>query len=384
MMERSHIAPTRADQAEFNLTIPGLFRRNCARGGEAGMDGECAQCRDATLQRAARPPGHSRTLIPPIVHEVLRSSGQPLDPATRTSMEPRFGHDFGTVRVHTDAKAAESAQAVDALAYTVGPNIVFGAGQYGLGSAQKQRLLAHELAHVIQQRSFIAAGAEQGLERAADETVDRALSDRTIYAAPAAAGRSQIWRLQRKSMEMGPTVYMCAKDLETSPVGRHAFFRVGSQESGNPTYELEPQDNRPLASIAGIKYGSGCWQGIPMRNVPEDRDYFRIGDCEATPISLPCLDREFASYPIGRYCTFGPNSNTLVGHIARQCGLKNPDPPGWTPGIDDHPPESLTFAPSPTITLGGCDTEEQCLAIASGGSGGGSASQAEMPQEVAA
>jgi hypothetical protein len=66
-------------------------------------------------------------------------------------MEPRFGHDFGHVRVHTDARAAESALAVNALAYTVGRNVVFGAGRYSPGSAGGRNLLGHELAHVVQQ-----------------------------------------------------------------------------------------------------------------------------------------------------------------------------------------------------------------------------------------
>ena len=78
--------------------------------------------------------------------------GQPLDAQTRAFMEPRFGHDFGHVRVHTDAKATESARAVDALAYTVGQEVVFSAGRYAPTSFEGSRLLAHELVHVIQQR----------------------------------------------------------------------------------------------------------------------------------------------------------------------------------------------------------------------------------------
>jgi hypothetical protein len=71
-------------------------------------------------------------------------------------MEPRFGHDFSPVRVHTDTKSAESARAVDAMAYTVGRDIVFGADQYKQGSPEGQSLLAHELAHVVQQRGNAA------------------------------------------------------------------------------------------------------------------------------------------------------------------------------------------------------------------------------------
>lgn len=103
------------------------------------------------LQRSAV--GLARETAPPIVHEVLRSPGQPLNAETRASMEPRFGHDFSRVRVHTDAKAAESAQAVNALAYTVGHNIAFGTGRYDPGTGEGQRLLAHELTHVVQQEN---------------------------------------------------------------------------------------------------------------------------------------------------------------------------------------------------------------------------------------
>ncbi|EPY05764.1 hypothetical protein PAALTS15_18228 [Paenibacillus alvei TS-15] len=88
--------------------------------------------------------------IPPIVHEVLKSPGQPLEASTRAFMEPRFGHDFSQVRVHTDARAAESAREVNALAYTVGQDIVFGEGQYTPKTTVGKKLMAHELAHVVQ------------------------------------------------------------------------------------------------------------------------------------------------------------------------------------------------------------------------------------------
>jgi hypothetical protein len=91
--------------------------------------------------------------VPPIVHEVLRSPGQPLDPATRAFFEPRFSHDFSQVRLHTDTKAAESARAVNALAYTVGQDVVFGTGQYAPQTGEGKKLLAHELTHVMQQQN---------------------------------------------------------------------------------------------------------------------------------------------------------------------------------------------------------------------------------------
>jgi hypothetical protein len=90
--------------------------------------------------------------VPRNVRDVLRSTGEPLDEETRAFMEPRFGHDFSGVRVHTDARAAESARDLDASAYTVGSNIVFGAGQFLPQTDAGQHLLSHELSHVVQQR----------------------------------------------------------------------------------------------------------------------------------------------------------------------------------------------------------------------------------------
>jgi hypothetical protein len=85
------------------------------------------------------------------VQDVLRSPGQPFDATTRGYFEPRFGHDFSDVRVHTDAPAAASAREVKADAYTVGRDIVFDAGRFMPGTHEGRRLLAHELTHVVQQ-----------------------------------------------------------------------------------------------------------------------------------------------------------------------------------------------------------------------------------------
>ncbi len=87
------------------------------------------------------------------VHDVVSSGGAPLDEEVRTDMEARMGQDFSDVRVHTGDAADTSARSVSAHAYTVGSNIVFQRGVYDPGSAQGQTLLAHELTHVVQQRS---------------------------------------------------------------------------------------------------------------------------------------------------------------------------------------------------------------------------------------
>ncbi len=113
---------------------------------------KCAGCEEEEVLRqkstgtASSPSQLAWREAPDVVHEVLRSPGQTLDPATRAFMEPRFGHDFGRVRVHTDAAAARSAKAVGALGYTVNDHIALADGQAG-----NRALLAHELAHVVQQ-----------------------------------------------------------------------------------------------------------------------------------------------------------------------------------------------------------------------------------------
>jgi hypothetical protein len=98
----------------------------------------------------------------------LRGGGQPLPQSVRAFFEPRFGHDFSQVRIHADARAADSARVVNARAYTVGRDVVFGAGQYVPETASGQRLLAHELAHVVQQE-----GATQGSYGTYPVTVQR-------------------------------------------------------------------------------------------------------------------------------------------------------------------------------------------------------------------
>jgi Zn-dependent peptidase ImmA (M78 family) len=133
---------------------PRVVRRQCACGRDTeSSDGECAECKkehDGSLQRLAASTAKVDG-APPIVHDVLRSSGQPLDRATRAFFEPRFGFNLDGVRVHTDAQAAHSADAVHAHAYTVGQHVVFGQSQFSPESTSGRLLLAHELTHVVQQ-----------------------------------------------------------------------------------------------------------------------------------------------------------------------------------------------------------------------------------------
>ena len=188
-----------------NAPRSSLVLRRCACGGAAGLSGTCEECAKKRLQRrplaGPRPAvpvartglvvgaeddryeqeaeraaervmrmagpalaggapravqrvsaaATGETAAPPIVHDVLASPGQPLEAGTRAFFEPRFGHDFSHVRVHTDARAGESARAVGALAYTVGHHVVFAPDRFAPGSASGRWLVAHELTHVLQQ-----------------------------------------------------------------------------------------------------------------------------------------------------------------------------------------------------------------------------------------
>jgi hypothetical protein len=126
---------------------------NLSRAVPPTLSRKCAGCEEEEggVQRKAVAADIAGNAAPAIVDSVLTSPGRALDPATHDFMSGRFGADFGHVRVHTDAQAAESAAVVNARAYTVGSHIVFGDGQYCPGSGAGRRLLAHELAHTIQQ-----------------------------------------------------------------------------------------------------------------------------------------------------------------------------------------------------------------------------------------
>ena len=146
------------------------------------------------LQRAAGNSGASALIEEERspVHNVITSGGTPLPVDVRADMEGRFGQDFGDVRVHNDGAAHESAKSVNAQAYTVGSNIVFQRDKYDPGSDAGKHMLAHELTHVVQQRSGPVDGTDAGggvkisdpsdrFEREAVSNADRLMS------APAAA-----------------------------------------------------------------------------------------------------------------------------------------------------------------------------------------------------
>jgi hypothetical protein len=191
MSRRSSTKPDPRSGAAVKPVAGPVLQRKCACGNQAGGGGDCAECqkKNHELQRKVAEPETTSAhhdAIPPIVNEVLDSSGQPLDAATRSFMEPRFGHDFSGVRVHTDAHAAESAQAVNAQAYTAGKDVVFAPGQYQPGTEAGHAVLAHELSHVVQQDGVSGHAAKtmshpsDSSEREADNIAGRVLRSEPV------------------------------------------------------------------------------------------------------------------------------------------------------------------------------------------------------------
>jgi|GEM_PF-4330449 len=138
----------------------------------AGVESDAAQAQGRPAGSDGPPPaipdrGETGSVpegLPPIVHEVLSSPGQPLDRQARRELEPRFGHSFARVRTHADGPAAASALALEAHAYTAGQHIVFAAGSYAPDTPHGKRLLAHELAHTIQFQGGAGAGGLVALQ----------------------------------------------------------------------------------------------------------------------------------------------------------------------------------------------------------------------------
>jgi hypothetical protein len=251
-----------------------MVRRKCACGNSAGDSGECEECKKKEyLQRRAAGAGGPAT-APPMVGETIDSPGQPLDTPTRAFMEPRFGHDFGSVRVHADSRAAASASSIDALAYTAGDDVVFGAGQYAPQTPGGRKLIAHELAHVVQQRGMSTpqtqaklevGSANDPLEREADRTAKRVTSAPASgrsdtpaqgSASPAAAPAATGLIVEDEARDLGPgqmrkSEFLDALRTSACAAADAVLAEVGRSTKGCPFVErwIGHYRNRPSAHV---------------------------------------------------------------------------------------------------------------------------------------
>lgn len=200
-----------------------------------------------------------QAVAPPIVEEALANGGGSLPDGLRADMEQRFGHGFGHVRLHTHAHAAESAAAVGARAYTVGPDVVFAAGEYAPHTDAGRRLIAHELAHVVQQdgarvpngRAGIVIGAvDDPLEREAETAARRANEDAALSSASASlsAGVGRVARAPVLQRDDGP-----GEKKEEIPIPRVPYREKeppATGETGSEGGEAEKGPTLALASVA--------------------------------------------------------------------------------------------------------------------------------------
>jgi outer membrane protein OmpA-like peptidoglycan-associated protein len=216
-----------------------VLQRKCACGTHTAAGAECDNCRARRGDVLRRSTQGADAGVAPVVHDVLRFPGRPLDPAALAFMEPRFGFDFSRVRVHTDAKAAESARAVEARAYTVGEQVVFGGGEYAPSSVKGRGLLAHELTHVVQHvrsngptalhpEGLRVAERGDASEREADDQAGRLLGE-TTDRSPALVSSSAEPAIRRAVTDAGTDVE--AVDDGGSGGG-------GSTEAGTPDTTL--------------------------------------------------------------------------------------------------------------------------------------------------
>lgn len=233
-----------------------------------------------------------RSDVPQIIHEVLHSPGEPLDSATRAVMEPRFGHNFGQVRIHATAKAAESARAIQALAYTVGHDVVFGAGQLAPYTAKGQRLLAHELAHVVQQdeTSLASLSSNDSHEAEADNAAEAVVSGKgkavVNSTAPVSLARQVDSRHTRGyggEQSMGFNLYSAEEGwmFVEGPSGAAGHGVTGKGFDGiayNPKLdELHLLDNKSLKASGNVASATAI---DPSRNLGKNLDA-AIGRVEA-------------------------------------------------------------------------------------------------------
>ncbi|MDQ5838621.1 MAG: DUF4157 domain-containing protein, partial [Acidobacteriota bacterium] len=251
----------------------GLLQRKCACGGEAGLNEKCGGCADREL--SARRAGLSSAR--PLVQDVLRSPGQLLDADSRAFFETRLGHDFSRVKLHTDARAAESARALSARAYTVGRDIVVGSASPALDTRAGRVLLAHELTHVIQQ-----GGRTPGEMESLTLTRPGDASEREADRAAAALSGGGSFRPQTSS---GAVV---ARDMDggvppdAGPVDANPIAGVPAPSPAAPTPAPAPPSTPPPPAPPSATITPVIFRGTANRVAPT-----RTADVTVTINNLP-------------------------------------------------------------------------------------------------
>jgi hypothetical protein len=216
------------------------------------------------IQRVSENASAETDTAPASVDRVIASSGNPLDPALRLDMEQRFGHDFSAVRVHSGAAAQESARDVEANAYTVGHHVVFGAGRFAPATHEGRRLIAHELAHIVQQSSAIGHDRAQGnpsvsppFSGANSSVVRRQRTCKTEPDCQKLVKQGKWCRDSKESGKLHPGL-QCYRDI---PAGQG--YRRGKQECfSKETGKFVESSPDFISAVSGQKADGTC--DIPM------------------------------------------------------------------------------------------------------------------------
>ena len=289
-------SPTQTQaKSSFTPVEAGVLQRKCASCGQHTLaGGECAECQKkrSPLQRRSTNQAEPSE-VPSIVHEVLRSPGQSLDANTRTFMESRFGQDFSQVRVHTDTHAAASAQAVNALAYTVGNNVVFGAGQYPSKTHSGQLLMAHELTHVVQQSARSPAlatkltaiaepadSAEQEADAVANQVVSGSGVSHSINPHPVAIQKKEPNEVKDQEQITPSSGLKSTKEFATllamCDIGN--LDLLGCRQMRRKLQQLPQQINVGSYSLLnlGLEVGKEEEQKLPSPNEAKEQEQFTL------------------------------------------------------------------------------------------------------------
>ena len=176
------------------------------------------------------------------VHDVVSSKGSPLAPEVRSEMESAVGHDFGDVEVHTDTRAADSARSVQAHAYTVGNHIVFGEGRFRPDTDEGKHTLAHELTHVVQQRSGPVDGTPAAGGIRVSDPSDRFEREAEANASRVMAGGGGAGGDAAAPAQAAPVQRHADENAEEAPVQRQAADEEKDEEAPAEVAEAPPAE----------------------------------------------------------------------------------------------------------------------------------------------
>ena len=269
-----------------------VLQRKCICNQDIDTNGECETYRrkdERTIRRAvvnAIP----ANIVPPIVHDALDSPGQPLDTGTRAFMEQRFGHDFSQVRVHTDARAAKSARAVNSLAYTVGRDVVFGDGHYEPRTYEGRKLLAHELTHVIQQNTSVSMqNLPDKLEREATIATNSIMESQPFNITPQNIGKIATLRLNDSASEIDHGQVPSDIQERLNP----EIFDAGTDQSGLTGTQGSPKGKGTTSQLSSCQPEALSREDFLKRPGAKRQD----SDIQLQPLGLTRLVASDATIP---------------------------------------------------------------------------------------